>query len=321
MLIPPKLKTGDEIRVIAPSRSMKPIKKVYINRAVKFFTDKGFKVTFGKHIMPYDKFKSSPIKPRIEDLHAAFKDKKVKAVFAAIGGTTSNQLLKYIDYSLIKNNPKIFCGLSDITCLSNAIYAKTGLMTYSGSHLPNFGANKCVDYTWEYFEKCFISNKPFQVLPSERYCESKWKVKTSANKKHWLINQGEATGTALGGNLLTFTFLQGSEYAPELKNSIIFMEDTGKETFRDFQNQLQSIIIQKGAKGIKGIVVGRFQKGTEMTPSLLSKIVKSKAELKNVPVLGNVDFGHTTPTITFPIGGKVKLSVKKNSGRLDIITH
>jgi len=318
MIISKKLKAGDEIRVIAPSSSVSRMKKIHLVNAQKLLTDKGFSVTFGKNAMLQDEFMSSPIRSRIGDLHDAFKDKNVKAIIAAIGGSTSNQLLKHIDYKLVSDNPKIFLGLSDATCLANAFYAKTGLVTYSGPHLPVLGAEKCTDYSWEYFEKCLMLNEEFEILPSQRYCNKRFDSRTLKNEGHWQINKGQATGVAIGGNLLTFTFLQGSEYAPSYKNSILFLEDTGKESFRDFQNQLQSILNQKESEGIKGIVVGRFQKDTGMTRDLLSKIIKSKHELKNVPVLGNVDFGHTTPTITFPIGGKVELVVRSTSSVLTI---
>ena len=92
---------------------------------------------------------------RVEDLNEAFRDENVKAILTVIGGFNSNQLLDYIDYEAIKNNPKIFCGFSDITALSNAIYAKTGVVTYSGPHYSSFGMLKGFEYSLEYFKKMF----------------------------------------------------------------------------------------------------------------------------------------------------------------------
>lgn len=90
---------------------------------------------------------------RIKDLHEAFLDNNVKMILTAIGGYNSNQLLRYIDYDIIKNNPQIICGFSDITALLNAIYTKSGLVTYSGPHFSNFGMNKGLEYTIRYFNE------------------------------------------------------------------------------------------------------------------------------------------------------------------------
>lgn len=138
-IFPIKLKAGDEIRIIAPARSMKIISAESQEIANKRLTDLGFKITFGKHINESDEFASSSIESRIRDLHEAFLDKNVKAILTVIGGFNSNQLLKYIDWNIIKNNPKIFCGYSDITALNNAILKKTGLVSYYGPHYSSFG--------------------------------------------------------------------------------------------------------------------------------------------------------------------------------------
>ena len=99
-------------------------------------------------------FTSSSIESRIEDFTYAFSDTNVKAIFTAIGGVNSNQLLKYIDWELIKNNPKIFCGFSDITALNNSIFTKTGLVTYSGPFITStFGQKLHFDDTLDYIKK------------------------------------------------------------------------------------------------------------------------------------------------------------------------
>ena len=131
----------------------------------------------------------------------------------------------------------------------------------------------------------------------------------------WLvINKGAASGTLLGANLCTFNLLQGTEYMPNLKDSVLFLEDDEDGSKNDgFDRDLQSLIHQPSFKGVKGIVIGRFQKTSNVTKEKLIKIIKSKAELKNIPVIANVDFGHTSPIITFPIGGEVRMDTKKKS--------
>lgn len=99
-------------------------------------------------------------------MHEAFADKSVDAVLTAIGGFNAVELLSQIDYGLIKANPKIFCGFSDITALSCAIYAKTGLVTYSGPHFSSFGMLKGFDYTLDCFKRCFFQKEAFVLCPS-----------------------------------------------------------------------------------------------------------------------------------------------------------
>ncbi|PIX68846.1 LD-carboxypeptidase, partial [Candidatus Roizmanbacteria bacterium CG_4_10_14_3_um_filter_39_13] len=149
-MIPSKLKRGDLIRVIAPSRSLNLIGEETRQIANKRFEEMGLTLSFGKHINETDDFASSSVESRIEDLHDAFADENVKAILTVIGGFNSNQILKYIDWNLIQKNPKIFCGFSDITVLNNAIYAKIGLATYSGPHYSTFGQKLHFDYSLEY---------------------------------------------------------------------------------------------------------------------------------------------------------------------------
>src|SRR3990167_2412519 len=204
-IYPSKLKAGDEVRIIAPARSMSLISKESREIANKRFTDMGLKLTFGKHIEESDDFVSSSIESRIKDLHEAFLDKNVKAVSTVIGGFNSNQLLKYIDWDLIKNNPKILCGFSDITALNNAILAKTGLVTYSGPHYSTFGQKLYFDYTLDYFKKCLFSDESFNVEPSDSWSDDHWYKNQDDRKlipnEGWLtINEGKAGGTILGAN-------------------------------------------------------------------------------------------------------------------------
>ena len=164
-IIPEKLKIGDEIRVIAPSRSMCILSDETIQNAKERIEKLGFIVTFGKNVLHTigEDYNCASIEDRIEDLHAAFKDQNVKAILSVIGGFNVNQILDYIDYDLIKQNPKIICGFSDITALTNSIYAKTGLVTYSGPHFSSFGMKKGFDYTEEYFKKMFMQNEKIKV--------------------------------------------------------------------------------------------------------------------------------------------------------------
>jgi len=327
MIIPPKLKKDDTVRVIAPARSlgMSWIQEVKEKAIIKFEAI-GLKLTFGKHVNEINEFDSSLIESRIEDLHDAFRDENVKLIITVIGGFNSNQLLKYIDYNLIKNNPKIICGYSDITALANAIYAKSGLITYSGPHFFNFGDEKSFDYTLEYFKKCFFQTEPYEIIPSSKWSDDRWandqENRTFVNNKGFLvINDGNVSGTIVGANLCTLNLLQGTDFMPRLQDTILFIEDDYESVSHTFDRDLQSLIHQPGFDKVKGIVIGRFQNKSNMTDDLLIKIIKTKQELNNLPVIANADFGHTTPMITFPIGGIVEIKANKNKININILKH
>lgn len=326
-MIPAKLKKGDEVRVIAPSRSMVILGEDCKKIATERLEALGLKVTFGKYVMEADSdYLCTSVEHRVEDLNEAFKDKNVKAILTVIGGFNSNQMLDYIDYEAIKENPKIFCGFSDITALSNSIYAKTGLVTYSGPHYSSFGMLKGFEYTLEYFKKMFFEDKEIEIKSSKEWSDDAWFINQEnrefiKNDGMFVINEGEAEGEIVGGNLCTLNLLQGTEYMPNIENKILFLEDddmAGKIYLMEFDRNLQSLIHMPEFKTVKALVLGRSQKATDMTKEKWIKLIKNKPELANIPVIAGVDFGHSTPIITFPIGGDAILKAKDNNIELYI---
>ena len=327
MIIPNKLKKGDEVRIIAPARSMIILGKDCIELATKRLEELGLKVTFGKYVMETDEdYVSALAKHRAEDLNEAFADKNVKAILTVIGGFNSNQMIKYIDYENIKNNPKILCGYSDITAVLDSIYAKTGLVTYYGPHYSSFGMKKGFEYELEYFIKMFFEDKQIEIKASEEWSNDPWFMDQEnrefiKNDGMFVINEGEAEGKIVGGNLCTLNLLHGTEYMPDLKDAILFLEDDGmaeKAFMWEFDRNLQSLIMQKDFDKVKGIVIGRAEKNSQMDDRKWIKLIKNKSELNNIPVIAGADFGHTTPIFTFPIGGKAKLIAQENNIKLII---
>lgn len=324
----PKLKRGDSVRVITPARSlaMPWMTTELQERAKERFEELGLRLSFGKYVREIDEFDSSSIEHRLEDLHDAFRDETVSLVITVIGGFNSNQLLSSIDYELIRKNPKLLCGFSDITALSNAIYAKTSLVTYSGPHFFSFGEKLHFDYTLDYFKKCLMSGEPFDVLPSTQWSDGRWALSQddrvfTPNDGWWVVNEGEAQGQIVGGNQCTFNLLHGTEFMPDIAGSVLFLEDDDEAHVATIDRDLQSIMHQPGFKDVRGIVFGRLQPKTGMTKDLFLKVFASKRELKHIPIIANVDFGHTTPFITFPVGGEVDLRVATNGSRMVITRH
>ena len=314
-IIPAPLQKGDEIRVIAPARGLKIIGQDTRQIAKQRFEDMGLTVSFATNTTDenWDLTGSTSIEKRVSDIHEAFSDKKVKAIFTIIGGANSNQLLPYLDYNLIKNNPKFFCGFSDITALLNGIYAQTGLVTFSGPHYSSIGMLKGCEYTLDNLKPMLFGPRQNNVQPSSEWSDDLWfldqeKRTFIKNDGYWLIHQGHAQGEIIGGNLGTFNLLLGSPYRPTFnKDTILFIEDTEGSDILDFERNLQALLYQPDFHKVKGLVIGRFQKGSQVTREKLEFILNNKRELANIPILANVDFGHSTPLLTIPIGGTAML--------------
>lgn len=319
-IIPNKLVVNDEVRVIAPSRSMGILSDETISIAISTLESLGLKVTFGRHVNESvdDDYNCASIENRVLDLMDAFKDPNVKAILTVIGGFNVNQILDYIDYDVIKNNPKILCGYSDITALLESITAKTGLVTYYGPHFSTFGIKIKNDYTIDYFNKMLFSNEVVSVKSSNEWSNDLWfldqdKREFIENEGFYVINEGLAEGVILGGNLCTLNLLQGTKYFPKIDGDIIlFIEDdglAGENFLKEFDRNIQSLLHAVGAQNVKGIVVGRAELVCKMSIDKWKKIFKHKG-VDNIPIIINADFGHTNPMITIPFGGIAKVDTK-----------
>ena len=330
MLYPSKLKQGSHIRVIAPSRSFKIISEETREIAKKRFENMGITVSYSKHCDEIDDFVSSSIESRLEDLHEAFADKSVDGILTAIGGFNTNQLIDKIDYNLIKNNPKILCGFSDITCLCHAITAKTDVVTYSGPHFSSFGMAKGFDYTLDYFKKCLFSTEAYQVFPTKEVSNDAWFMDQEnrtfiPNDGFWVMNEGsdnQLTGKLIGGHVRCLSSLQGTKFWPSLKECILFLEEDEETNAVLFDRLLQSLIHQDDFKYVKALIIGRFRPESEISRNLLEQIIHTKDALNNLPVIANFDIGHSTPIITYPIGGQISLTLQgKNPPIIKILEH
>jgi len=325
-VVPPKLHPGSSVRVIAPSRSLAIIPADARAEAGKKLSALGLRLSFGEHVEECDDFVSSPVAARLADLHAAFEDPGVDGILTVIGGHNANQLLAGIDYGLVAAHPKVLCGFSDITALSSALYAATGLVGYSGPHYSSFGMKHHFGYTEAGFVACVMRDDPFRLEASPAWSDDEWYL--DQEDRHletgtdwWVLQEGEAAGTIVGGNLCTFSLLAGTPYMPPLDGAVVFAEDDDQARPWDVDRNLVSLLQQPAFGGVRGLVIGRFQRDTGMTRELLAQIVATKPELAGLPVLANVDFGHTSPMATFPIGGTVEVRADRAAPRLTITTH
>jgi muramoyltetrapeptide carboxypeptidase len=317
LLKPQHLEKGDTVGLVSPSSTIKPFPN-RTDRAVKELEKMGVKVQFGKNSLRSDGYNPGTPQQRAEDINNFFADKKIKAIMCTTGGYTSNSVLPYLDYKNIVENPKVFCGYSDITALLLAIYTKTGLITFHGptllSSFGDFGG--ICNFTRKWFIKAIFSNKPLGVLESSKQSsdENLWwdKDDNRAPKMQkatpvFAVNNGFAAGKLIGGNLDTISILGGTEYLPDFSDAILFLEDIGKST--SYIERQLNYLEQLGIfDKIKGIIYGKTpQFDNESSERNLKTILEEFGRKYNFPIVINVDCGHTRPMLTFPIGLKVVL--------------
>ena len=289
---------------------------------------KGYDITFGKNVnKSIPEYNCPSIEDRKNDIEEAFLDKNVKAIMIARGGALSNQLLDEIDYEIIQKNPKIIIGFSDATSLLNAIYSQTKLKTYYGPNFSVLAMRKGNDYTYEYLNKVLNNEEEYYINPAISWSSDKW-YKDQDNRKFIknngmnIINEGKAEGTRIGGNLNTFSLLQGTKYMPISQKIILFIEEdnwANEDYLYEFDRRLQSLTQQAFFKKVKGIIIGRAQQNVNMNINRWKTLISMNKKLINMPIVVNADFGHTMPMATFPIGGKCIISGIGKSIRIKII--
>lgn len=318
---PPALQNGDEIRVIAPSRSGSILSDDVIATAQQRLEKMGFIVTFSKHWKStYDPDSEQSIVARVQDLHEAFHDNKVKAIFTAIGGFTSNRLLSRLDFELIDSHPKVLCGFSDITVLLNAIWTKCNFVTYLGPHFSSWGMKVGFEYTQDAFKAALMERTGFFILPSETWSGDQWYLDQEnrifyPNKDgNTILRSGLATGNLIGGNISSFLKLLGTPYCPQLAGSVLILEQSEDNPRSDvFSAQLEAISLQPGFDKVQALLLGRFPTTSDMTLSKLKKILNSNKQIGSIPIIANVNVGHTTPINYFPIGAKCAITTSKQN--------
>lgn len=278
---PKKLKQGDTITFIAPSGNIDEDK---VFNAKKYFEDKGYKIKLGAHIFDNDRYMAGSDTDRAKDLENAFSDKQTDAILCVRGGYGALRIIDKIDYDIIKNNPKIFCGYSDITVLSTIFLKKTGLITFS-SPMPKGDFQP--DETDEYTEKQF-----FKTLTGNKIAISTQNLKTYKN--------GNTQGIMFGGNLASVASLCGTDFIPD-ENFIFFAEDLNEPVYKIDKYFRQLLNIKKFRKNISAIILGDFI-DTEPKEQL-DKLFFELAKELNIPTYGGFRITHAKQKDTIPIGG------------------
>lgn len=286
-----QIRPEDLIGIVAPSDSVNIDLKPKFENGLKFIKDFGFKIKLGKYIYCNLDGSQRDATEKAEDINKMFADKNIRAIICAQGGENSNSILPYIDYGIIKNNPKPFIGISDITCILNGIYKKTGIITYHGNDIIwGFGRNP-TDYDINEFKEKIIQGK-FENLNKN----SDWKI----------LKKGKSEGILIGGNLSCLLNLVGTEYFPNFKNAILFIEDykPSRTRFDSMINHLKQLGI---FEEINGFILGHVDGLNEESSGIVLNIL----EKYNFPIIKIEEFGHNTPNTIIPLGMNVRIDTKK----------
>lgn len=305
------------IGIFSPSMPISVYYPNRFNRAVNFLKQQGIEVVYGNLTNFSDGYRSGDAKQRANEFNELLYNEEVDCILATIGGMNTNSILPYIDYEYIKKNPKLIVGYSDVSALLNAIYAKTGVHTVYGPTLMSaFGeigplANAC----FTYFSKLFIEGQilPHVIPKPHAYSDEHVDWETQSDMKKLYRNQwktvrnGIVKGRLIISNLGTLAYTYGSEYFPEIKQGdILAIEDTmdnPMQVERSYAHLKLCGIFDK----LGGIIVGKHASyddlGTKKQPEdLLLEFIEN-----DIPVLAQVDIGHTLPVLSLPIGSIITL--------------
>lgn len=317
-LLPPALKPGQNVGIVAFSNPATNLKKEYRERAYQRLHELfGINIVEAPNLDRQVGHAAGTIKERVKILHDFFKRKDIHAIMSFWGGFNTHQILEYLDYDLIKKHPKILIGYSDTTTLLSAITHKTGLITFNGPAVITFAKPTLPDETLLSFERLLIQGVENFVYPdSAKFSDNQWWVNDemvfSTNPGLKVFSHGKAKGEIVGGNMGTLLLLAGTPYFPKMKGKILFVEDDEAEnskTLDRFFTQLRQMGV---FKQIKGMVVGRFPSSVGFSEKdNLEMILKDAMNGIKIPVMTEFDMGHTDPLHTVPIGATVEIDTKR----------
>ncbi len=297
---PKKLQKGDTIGVISPSSPSE--KKSEVVRGREMLEELGYNVVLSRNLNRTKGFVAGSEEDRASDFNEMFKREDIDAVFVTQGGYGSAQIINHIDFELVRSNPKIFVGFSDITSLHLAIQKFADLVTFHGPGMSRFNSEELTDYTREHFFKALSSDEPIGEIKL-------------ANPKKWInrFGSGCVEGAVTGGNLTLTCASLGTPYEIDCKGKILLLEDLDTEPWT-FDHMLSHLRNAGKLRDAAGIIVGeclncvpfKYNPGYNVDTSLEDVLEYYLAPL-GVPVLYGLPLGHTDDLATLPLGIRARL--------------
>ena len=295
---PRKLQKKDRIGIVSVAAPEPNKETERFNKGIKYLKDNGFDIVLSDHVMNNNGYITAEPSVMAMDLMNLFEDSSVKCIICAGGGTNANLLLQYIDFDIIKENPKIFMGVSNPTILLNAITAETGLITFHGPSI-----------IWDFGESEGLCKYTEDHLWLELCNGDKEHIIYDNNHQWATLKNGVADGILVGGNLISIQTLLGTRYEPTWDGKILFWEDICKPIERidlmltHFKN---AGVFEK----INGMIIGELVSCTPNNNEIHQMVLKRLYEY-DFPIIANVPLGHTRDKITLPIGAKASFDTNK----------
>ncbi len=292
---PLKLHIGDTIGIVAPSNPIIGENIKELEQAKKIVEKDGFKIKYSKNLFSNTNGYSSTAKEKAEDINEMFADKEVKMIWCAKGGNNSNSTFEYLDYKLIKNNPKIICGYSDITSITNMITEKTGLVTFSGTNFKTIATDE-TDFSYKQALNRFV-DESLEFGPE--------------NEEYKTIKEGKTSGKLIGGNLSLIRGMVAGKYTLDFMNKILFLEELGFETDPVATSNNLYYMKQNGVfDKIKGLWIGNYEHESGIP---LEKIIMDVLEGEyKFPIIKSNNFGHIERKTVIPIGTKAEINTDED---------
>ncbi|WP_373899507.1 LD-carboxypeptidase [Haloimpatiens sp. FM7315] len=295
-----RLKEGDTLGIIAPAGFEC---KENVIKNIHYLNELGFKTHIGKHVFSKKGYLAGEDLERASDFMEMFQNKNVDAILCLRGGYGSLRLLPLIDWSIIKNNPKIFIGYSDITCLLNEIQRRCNLICFHGPMLTT-KLSENPDTKDSFLETLEYGSNPYKLQCYNADLSS--------------YSASITDGYLVGGNLSLICSTLGTPYEIDTSNKILFIEDIGEEPYK-IDRMLTQLTLANKLQKCRGFLLGYFSNcGSKNTRDsfCIKEIIDEKILSLNKPTLMNFPSGHDYPNVTLPIGAKIRLDCVKNEIRI-----
>lgn len=302
------LRKGDTVGLVSPSSAVN--ERLALQLAQEAMEALGFRVRTGAHYGGRYGHLAGTDAERAGDLNAMFGDREVKAIVCVRGGSGAARLLPLLDYALIRRNPKVLLGYSDITALHCAIHARTGLVTFHGP----VGTGSWNRFNVDQFERMFFRRELMQYQNSrdagDELVPRRNRIQT--------LRGGKAQGELVGGNLTVLTALAGSSYLPDFSGKILFLEDVGEAPYR-IDRMFSTLKLMGALDRIAGFVFGDC---SDCSPSdgygslTLDQIFDDYLLPLKIPAYRGAMIGHIREQFIVPVGGKVEVDADAGTFRL-----
>lgn len=294
-IIPHKFKKGDTIGVLAPSKPIIGDKIKEVESARKIVEKDGYKVKYSKNLFKNTTGYSATAKERADDINEMFADKSIDMIWCANGGEGANSVFDYLDFDIINKNPKIICGYSDITSITNIISEKANLVTFSSTNFKSIATDES-DFSYKHAISMFTGKSNNLDLAN--------------GDSYKTIQCGKAEGELIGGNLSITKGMVAGKYKLNFKNKILFLEDLGFESGPELVAGNLYFMEQNNVfKEINGLWIGNYEHESKVS---LEKIIKDViGEKYNFPIIKSNNFGHIETKIAIPVGTKACIDTSK----------